>query len=560
MIKKILIFIVITFSFIWISNAIHVDWKTKTLYNNFVSKIDAKYDLEWKIKTLESLKVSLNKVKISSKYRKNKIVQNILKQFIYLNDIKISIFKWQKVFAENKKTENKKTENKKTENKKTENKKIENKNTENKNTENKNTEKTELEKYFDDNKNNIYNIEFEKDFRLKKSILWKYNLSKTFKNISYSKDYIFLENWIWKVYEFEQFASFPDKKYPTQKDLDFNKIDPKTYLLFVNKNGKLWFAKNFKKINLVSNYIIDDIDNKVSFLDSILNDKRKLNYIDYDKEFLNLKRKTKKITDNLNNNSKILNIYNYILTNVVYSKNLDFNDYKIFSGIETFKNNDWVCEGYARLMVYMSLFAGINNVEYISWYVIDAKDFPKIWHAWIKIWNKYYDPTFDDPIWDSETRKLKEYKYFYMPKDLFYTNRFDFWNTPEYIKKLDLNSRKKIVSHNLYSLIGKYKNIDYKILKFVKLKKDNGISYDEIITTKNLWKIAKMYIVNDFSFVKDWVQKDIVQLKYYTLWDNENLDRLLEQINYNFDDYYYFKWYDENWKISYRMGYKLKFK
>jgi len=30
--------------------------------------------------------------------------------------------------------------------------------------------------------------------------------------------------------------------------------------------------------------------------------------------------------------------------------------------------------------------------------VIDAADFPNIGHAWLRIDDKYYDPTFDDPV------------------------------------------------------------------------------------------------------------------------------------------------------------------
>jgi hypothetical protein len=36
-----------------------------------------------------------------------------------------------------------------------------------------------------------------------------------------------------------------------------------------------------------------------------------------------------------------------------------------------------------------------------------------------------------------------------LPKDLFYTNRFEYENTPEVLKTKDLNYRKDLVSKNL---------------------------------------------------------------------------------------------------------------
>ena len=81
--------------------------------------------------------------------------------------------------------------------------------------------------------------------------------------------------------------------------------------------------------------------------------------------------------------------------------------------------------------MYMLNFAWVSDTEVIRGFVIDATDFPEIWHAWVRIWNKYYDPTFDDPIGQKDTKKLENYKFFRLPKDLFYTNRFTYDDTPE---------------------------------------------------------------------------------------------------------------------------------
>ncbi len=50
------------------------------------------------------------------------------------------------------------------------------------------------------------------------------------------------------------------------------------------------------------------------------------------------------------------------------------------------------------------MFAGVQNSIMIKWNVIDAQDFPNIWHVWLRIGEYYYDPTFDDPIWTNNTK------------------------------------------------------------------------------------------------------------------------------------------------------------
>jgi len=44
--------------------------------------------------------------------------------------------------------------------------------------------------------------------------------------------------------------------------------------------------------------------------------------------------------------------------------------------------------------------------------VIDAADFPQIGHAWVRIGDTYYDPTFDDPLGNMQVKQRDEYKYF----------------------------------------------------------------------------------------------------------------------------------------------------
>ena len=209
-------------------------------------------------------------------------------------------------------------------------------------------------------------------------------------------------------------------------------------------------------------------------------------------------------------------------------------------------------------MVYMLMFSWVTDVSVIRWYVIDAEDFPEVWHAWVKVWDHYYDPTFDDPLWATLDKKYNEYKYFNMPKDIFYTNRFNKNSLPENIKWLSIQGRKSIIQANLSNLYNKYKNSNYKLLRLIKIKKENNINYDEEITLDNFDKIIDLKIVNNFSFSDNWHKKIIKKLKYYEL-DWLNLENLLEQLEYNLDWKYFFLWYDKNWNSSYRLGYEVIF-
>jgi len=87
----------------------------------------------------------------------------------------------------------------------------------------------------------------------------------------------------------------------------------------------------------------------------------------------------------MNQEEKIQSIYAWILENISYSSDVRLDDEKIFSGVETFKNNEGVCTGYTKLMLYMLFYAGIYDVEVIRGHVIDAADFPQIGHAWVRI-------------------------------------------------------------------------------------------------------------------------------------------------------------------------------
>jgi hypothetical protein len=489
----------------------YISPKTQKLYNKVFLQLEVKDNIESQRKALMSLEIKISILKKNKKYKNNKGVINLFNQILYLNDKKIKeILKIKESW---------------------------------------NIKKIE--------KSKNYNKEYGLEKIRRKKIVEKYDYSKYFKNISLSKNNIFLENWIWKAYIINNYSFFPKELYVRKKDLEYNWINLNTDLLFVTKENTLWFVKNPTKVNLISDEIIKNIDNKYYFLEELVDDVRTSWVSSYDKYFLELKSKTEKITNNLDENSKIENIYNYILKNTSYSKTIDFENYKIFSWIETFKNNDWVCEGYAKLMVYMLMFAWINEVDAIRGYVIDAKDFPKVWHAWVSVWDKYYDPTFDDPVWALQDKGYTEYKYFDLPRDLFYTNRYDKKDLPEKTKTLSLENRKKIILYNLNKVSKKYKNSKYRLLELIKLKKKYNFKYDEKITLENFDNILPKYLVDNFIFFKNGTKKQILKLQYYNI-DDFDLELLLEQIDYNLDWYYFFKWYDENKNKTYRLWHSIE--
>lgn len=519
-IKKILLFIIF-FTFYGSVFWLDVSPKIEKAYSKIFTKINLKSTDKLKLESLLKLKSKIELVAKSNKYKNNSKIINVLAQVTYLNNKAITLL--QKKLILNNIKEQKKVET------------VEDINTEFVNYEN----------------------EFKNEKTERKKIIDLYEYTKLFKNISYTKNHIFLENGVWKAYVVKEYSYFENNLKITSKDLIHNNIDVNKALIFVTEKNTVWFVHNPKKVTLISDYIIKDVENKYYLLWEILDDVKNAPNIDYDKTFLEIKEIVKKFNLKINDKSKILNIYNYVLKNVKYSPIIDFKNYKIFSWIETFKNNDWVCEGYAKLMVYMLMFAWINDVEAIRWYVIDASDFPDVWHAWVRVWDRFFDPTFDDPVWAISDKNYSSYKYFNLPKDLFYTNRFDQESLPDDIKIYSLEKRKKIILDNLFKISTKYKNEDYKLLDIFKFKKKYKINYSEKISLSNLWKILPLRKVDNFRINDNWNSKQITKLSYYSL-EKFNFEAFFEQIDYDLDWYYFLDWVDKDWNRSYKLGYDIE--
>lgn len=387
-----------------------------------------------------------------------------------------------------------------------------------------------------------YNIENKIPYSLWNTVL------KWF--VSDNKKFLLWNDWYYYSYNFDAFSSINDNYWFYVSNLNNLGFDKNT-LLYINKDNKFNFVSKYKVNKLINKDFLNDIWNKWLFLNILSDDYKYLNK-NYLVDLINIKHLTKKITKGLNDEEKIKVIYWWILKNIDYTSWYKLSDYRIFSWLETYENKNWVCSWYVKLMTYMLLFSWINNIEDIRWYVIDAKDFPNIGHAWLRIWEKYYDPTFDDPIWATITKKFNEYKYFALPKDLFYTNRFDYWKLPEYIKKLSLEERKKIIFNNLAKLVNKYLWKNYLLLKPFEFRKKYNLGFKEKLTISDLKNILKYYYVDDYKFYdKNWIKKYITSIVYYSVNDN-NIEKVLsDDFNYDISWLYLFKWKDENWNISY---------
>lgn len=185
---------------------------------------------------------------------------------------------------------------------------------------------------------------------------------------------------------------------------------------------------------------------------------------------------------------KILKIYSWITNNIKYDYdkfNADINWLEKTISMKqsdtwiwTFANKKWVCWWISRLFIYMLNSAWINKTDYLIWYHLNSTlyNWKLIAHAWVKIWDYYYDPTFW--LWQGE------YKYFKLPKDLFYADRIDLYDDKyKSYKDLSTNELLNIISKNYLNLTEKYKNNNYLLLnKYINLK---SIWINDYI--QNLW-------------------------------------------------------------------------
>lgn len=362
------------------------------------------------------------------------------------------------------------------------------------------------------------------------------------------------------AYNFESVRFFEDKYGVYQKELDSGGFHKNATLLYRDDSGRYNLVTNFRKHTLWSTSDFFGLTEKQLVLDYLREDS-KFPSSNISGSLKSIKELSNKLTQGKNKEESIKAIYNWILENVSYSTTINLEDQQIFSAIETYKNSSWVCTGYTKLSTYLFLFAGIHDAEVVRWHVIDAEDFPAIWHAWIRIWDRYYDPTFDDPVGASETKTFDQYKYFGLPKDIFYANRFDYGTLPEWF---DTKSDEEIGEHifnYLTALLPKYKwkTGNYKVFAPVEFRNKYNIGAGTIVTPEVLAAKIWSYKVNNnsFKFSENWKTKAITWVRYYTL-SAQNTQSVLDFLWYEVDDLYLFDWEVSPWNRQWRLAYELE--
>lgn len=400
----------------------------------------------------------------------------------------------------------------------------------------------------------IRKIDWQKKPSLNKEDIYKLsNLEKYFYNFLDEKEPFFIKDWNYYTYDYKSFMYFNTDSLHLY-DLEYYKIDPKTTLLIKQTSWKYVFSKNYEIIKLASQNILEGTTNLKEFLTNLKNDYL-FKKIDFEETLKNIKRKTNLLINWLNtDDQKIEAIYTYIINQIDYDLTYISWNNEVYSWIMTFNNSKWVCDWYVKLFLYMLSFAQIEDVEIKRWYKIDNIDFPEFWHAWVKIWDYYYDPTFDDPVWSNRKKSINDFIYYKIPYKLMYTDRFEWYQIPKYLENTSLKERKKIVLKNKYKIFDEFK--DFKLLNEVKNRINLWYNYNDEINLENLIKKIPTYnVMKDniwIYFINNLNEKKYIKsIKYYTI-DNKNIELIIESIpDYNDLTILIFDW-------EYRLVYNLK--
>lgn len=363
-------------------------------------------------------------------------------------------------------------------------------------------------------------------------------------------------------YNFLNFRFYEDAYGVYESQLASSGFQDDATLLYRRDDGTYNFVTDYSEYKLVNEDDVFWLPEKHLLLDYLRED-AKFQSADISWELARIKTIAENLTRWKSEQESIKAIYNWILNNVEYSPVIDLTDEKIFSGIETFKNNQGVCTGYTKLSSYLFYFAGYDDVEVIKWHVIDARDFPEIGHAWLKIWDLYYDPTFDDPVGGKTTKTFDEYKYFGLPKDIFYANRFDFGDLPKEIETASKSEIQAYIFNYLTDLLPKYSDqIDeYQVFAGIQFRKQHNIAWSTILTPELVASKIWSYNVdnNSFRFSENGTERRISQIRYFTL-TSENTQQVLDSIWYDTSDVYLFNWQTESGSREWRLWYDLELK
>lgn len=248
--------------------------------------------------------------------------------------------------------------------------------------------------------------------------------------------------------------------------------------------------------------------------------------------------------------SVLSNTYEYIKWNIKYDTTVLWkintewfvNNPDIHNWYLSYKNKLGVCDGMTKILRYSLYFNGYysKDIEQEFWFVSNSREFPTSWHSWLRVWDKYYDITFD--LYN------KDNFYFWINKETLYIDRFGFNDiiSFEKYKNLSLEDRIKEVDKIRYDLSVKYTN-EGKDIPLL-------LSFDSWKYKKGLWdsitpdEIPKVFKESDIIINNGWyyLSKNgniVSKLQFFNL-TKENESNLTYWIKsmvfYNkIDDYYY---------------------
>lgn len=384
-------------------------------------------------------------------------------------------------------------------------------------------------------------------------------LSKEFAWL-FTSDYKISEKkgyYVWYLFEKYRFYEDVYGVYDTQ--IETSGFDRSKTFLYIDAQGRYNFVTDYTQRQLLPVSLLYGISQKQNMLRYILADAKHIPS-DITKNMQAVSELARNIPKGKTREETLENIYAWILENISYTQIVDLKNTQMFSAWEALKVWNGVCTAYARLMSYLLLYHNFYDVETIEGYVIDAPDFPQIGHAWVRMGERYFDPTFDDPIGIQVTRTPDQYRYFDLPKDIFYANRFHYEDLPESFKNANKAQISQYIFNILSNLQSKYESetSDYLVFAPVIFRKNYALSANTLITPELLASKLGSYPVakNTFTYQKNGKDILISWLKYYTL-TSENTQAILDTLNYDIADMTLFDWELVDGTREWRLAYEL---
>ncbi|MDA9129341.1 transglutaminase-like domain-containing protein [Candidatus Gracilibacteria bacterium] len=284
------------------------------------------------------------------------------------------------------------------------------------------------------------------------------------------------------------------------------------------------------------------------FINTSVTDQLRFQNKNYSQTIKSIKQTAEEIVQGLHREQdKIKAIYDWMIQNIEYPDRYDITDPAIFSGLEAFENRSAVCEGQARLMYYMLKSIGIQKVNIIDGYVVDAPDFPQAGHAWIQIGDTFYDPSFETVYQEY----YQEYKYYNIPYDVAYINRYNLRDIPEILFTRPSSSieAEAELERRSYAMTDKYGyDTHYEVLERAHFKKRYGIEIVSKITLRDIMDFPELFEIRigDGKVTKNTSpQQSIIEYTPFPTIDSE-IDSLLEELDYDISNIGIIQIYQDN--------------